>query len=213
MEAEEGTTAEAAPAPRWNGAQCLVPVQKFNEHCIEQFCSVARRDDADADILRANADLWKLLDAPAKRRLSSVQFVFVDIRFHDEYWWRQVVDSQGRELGSDGHRSGLPSDVTEDLMYETLMFCWQLVSSHRTVAMTVFAMTPGVLELVADLTPKDVRNIAARQGSALQVRWSADADFWRSWLQAALDADMDRLASLQMHAKTRLCGELVRALG
>ncbi len=106
----------------------------------------------------------------------------------------------------------LPHDVCGDLMYETLMFCWQMVSSNRTVAMTSFAMSSAVVDMIAALTPRDVRAIADRQRSAVQVRWNSDHGFWRDMLQTALDADEGRLSTLHLHAKLMLVGELVSAL-
>ncbi len=96
-EIREPAAANPQPAtPRWKGAQCLVPVQRFNERCIELLCSVAAVGDPDLPILRENADLWTALDVTARNRLAATPFVLVNIRFHDEAWWQDVVRSQGR---------------------------------------------------------------------------------------------------------------------
>lgn len=212
VEGPRSATQEAPSQPRWVGARNLVPVQKFNAHCIELLGQVAGRDDVRSPALSQNAASWAALDVLAGRRLSKMPFVLLDIRFQDEMWWSEVARTQGREPNSSVASGRLPSGLSEELTYETLMFCWQMVGANRTVAQTSFGMSLPVVDLISALTPQDVRGIAGRKSSAVQVRWDTNISFWKELLQAALVADEGRLAALQLHAKLMLVGGLVRAL-
>lgn len=203
---------EAPSPPRWLGVRNLVPVQKFNEHCIELLAKVAGHADVRSPALHQNVVLWSALDASATRRLSRTPFVLLDIRFQDGLWWSEVVRTQGREANPSLTSGRLPSDLSEELMYETLMFCWQMVGANRTVAQSSFGMSPPVVDLISALTPQDVRGIAGRQVSAVQVRWDMNIRLWQDLLQAALSEDEGRLGMLQLHTKLMLVGGLVRAL-
>lgn len=212
VEGPRSAAQEAPSQPRWAGARNLVPVQKFNEHCIELLSQVAGRDDVHSPAIRQNVALWLAMDTSAVRRISRTPFVLLDIGFQDNVWWSEVAHRQGREPGPSVASGRLPSDLSGDLMYETLMFCWQMVGANRTVAQTSFGMSPSVVDLISELTPQDVRGIAGRQSSAVQIRWDTNIRFWQELLQAALSADDARLAALQLHAKLLLVGGLVHAL-
>lgn len=213
MGSDEAGAAAAKPpgSPLWKDMKSLVPVQQFNERCIELLCSVAKVSEI-VPVLRDNAELWTAIDGDARRRLAGMPFVMVDVRFQDDEFWLQVVRTQGREPDVVSEGSRFPEEIAEDLMYETLMFCWQLVSASRDAAMSAFGMSPAVADMIAALKPRDVREIARRQHGAAQVRWELDQGFWHESLRAALDADEGRLAALHLHAKHVLLSELVSTL-
>ncbi len=201
--------ASSTLSPRWRDASCLVPVLKFNERCMDLFCAIAS-DANECPMFASNVGLWKELDADARRRLAGTPFVLVDIRFRDAEWWREVALTRGRKPEHSMSEQMLPASFAESLMYETLMFCWQMVGASRTVGMSAFAMSSAVIEIVAALAPHDVREIAERQYSAVKVRWSTDAGFWQDFLKSAIGADEERLAGIHLRAKLMVMGQLVR---
>lgn len=205
-----GEKAEPPSSPRWKGAQCLAPVQRLNERCIELLCDIALSEDVELQVIKENAELWTQLDLEARSRLARMPLVIVDAQFKNEDWWRQEAQSAGQETGAHEISNGLPSGVSEELMYETLMFGWQIVGSNRTIALTSFAMSPAVAETIAALTPKSIREIAGRQWSSVEIRWADDIEFWRELLGAAIAANEEELAALHLHAKLTVLGELVR---
>lgn len=87
-----------------------------------------------------------------------MRFVLVDICFQDDAWWQKVLRTRGREPDVAAGGRGLPVGIAEDLMYETLTLCWQMAGSSRNVAMSAFAMSPAVVDMIASLTPRDVRD-------------------------------------------------------
>ena len=131
-------------------------------------------------------------------------------------WWRRVAQSAadpspneraGENFESYG-ANGLPQDASKNLMHEAIMFAWQLVSSDRTTAIMSFGMLASVAQIIAELTPKDIREIATREHAAITIRWADDAQLWREFLVAASAGDDNRLAALHLYAKLLLCGDL-----
>lgn len=197
-------------APRWKGAQCLAPVQRLNERCIELLCDVAVSADVELQIIKENAGLWTQLNLDARQRLARVPLVIVDAQFKNDEWWRRVAQPSGKDADAAAMWNGLPSGVSEELMHETLMFGWQIVGSNRIIALTSFAMSPSVAEMIAALTPKSIREIAVRQCSSIEIRWGNDVEFWHDLLHAAVTANEEALTALYLHAKLVVLGELVR---
>ena len=98
-------------------------------------------------------------------------------------------------------------------MLEALMFAWQTARQDRTVALMAFAMSSSVAEIIAGLTPRQIRTIATRESQTVQVRWASDLNFWQDLLMAAKEGDEKHLAALHLHAKLMLCGAFLVAPG
>jgi hypothetical protein len=191
----------------------LVPVRRFNERCIDLLSDVAGNDAVELRMLKEHTALWVALDRAARERLARTAIVLVDVQFSRDDWWREVVKSAEAQTQSGVPSNGLPIAVSEELMYETLMFCWQMAGANRAVALTSFAMSPAVADTIAALTPREVRHIAARHHASIQIRWANDVWLWQELLQAALRADDEELAVLHLHGKLILFGALGRPTG
>jgi hypothetical protein len=192
-------------------------VHRFNERCIELLCAVASSSTpGTAPAVAENREHWITLDLEARGRFAKMPFVIVDAHFKNADWWRRVARSAadpslneraGENLESNS-ANGLPHDASKNLMHEAIMFAWQLVSSDRTTAIMAFGMLASVTEIIGELTPKDIREIATREHSAIAIRWADDVQLWRELLVAANAGDDNRLAALHLQVKLLLCGEL-----
>jgi hypothetical protein len=210
------TASRAAPAPpRWKGAQSISPVYQLNERCIELLCEVAASSSAlDAlSLVEELRDLWANLDLEARRRAARVPFAIVEARFQDEPWWRHVAASgdtnPALDEGCCSSTNCLPKEASEQLMHETLMFAWQTVRWDRTVSLVSFGMSPSVADVIAALTPRQIRMISTRFHHCVVVRWSEDSQFWRDLLVAAATGNEEKLGELHLLAKLSYCGALV----
>lgn len=92
-------------------------------------------------------------------------------------------------------------------MHETIMFAWQTARWDRTAAQISLGTSPSVTDVIAALTPQQIRVIATREAQAVRVRWANDSQFWRDLLVAANAADQKGLAALHLHAKLSVCSE------
>jgi hypothetical protein len=213
------TDESAQPSPpRWRGAQSMSMVHRFNERCIELLCAVASSSTpgASAPAVAENLEHWVSLEMEARGRVAKMPFVILDAHFKSTDWWRRVARSVADPSLNEGARehldsyseNGLPQDASMNLMHEAIMFAWQLVSSDRTTAIMSFGMLAPVTKIIAELTPKDIREIATREHSAITIRWANDVQLWREFLVAANAGDDNKLAALHLQVKLLLCGDL-----
>lgn len=217
---DRAKTATPPAPPRWHGTQSIGPVCQLNERCFELLGEIAASNPAGApSLVEELCDLWVNMDLHARRRAARVPFSIVDARFQDEAWWRQVAEAakanpillavEPEEGNPRPSTNGLPGEASELLMLETLMFAWQTARWNRMVALVSFGMSPSVADVIAMLSPQQVRSISARAHHCVEVRWSNDLQFWRDLLVAAAARDEEKLGELHLLAKLLYCGGLV----
>lgn len=208
-----GVAPDPAPLPpRWKGIQSLNLVHQINERCIGLLCDVAVADARPTalPIIAQNRDLWVHLGLEARQKTARIPFVIVDAQFKNEEWWRRAAESDARESEAEESLNGLPREASEHLMHELTIFAWQTARWDRTVAQMSLGMSPPVVELIAALTPQQVRAIATRDSQGMRVRWADDPRFWRDLLVAAKAGNDEKLAEIHLHAKLLLCSELAQ---
>jgi hypothetical protein len=202
--------AMSATAPRWKRRQSLDLVHQLNEHCLELLAGVAAADaGSELALVSANRDLWAQLRPEARKRAALLPFVIVDLYFADEAWWQRAIAAPAAALHEPVSRNWLPSELSERLVQETLMFAWQMARSDRTAAQVSFAMRSTVAAMIGQLTPGQVRAIASRVSRDIHVRWEQNGCFWRELLFAAESGNDEAIAELHLHAKLQLLGPLV----
>jgi len=196
-------------APRWKRSPSLDLVHALNEHCLELLAGVAATDAVQASALAlANGELWAKSSPEARKRAARMPFVVLDLHFADEQWWRSAIAKPICVVREPEIFNGLPIELSERLVQETLMFAWQMARSDRIAAQVSFAMRPPVAQMIGALTPRQVRDIASRRRGDIQLRWHEDGHFWGDLLLAAETGDDERVAELQLHAKLLLLGPL-----
>ena len=211
MSESEDTSHEAmsATAPRWKRSQSLDLVHQLNEHCLELLAGVAAADaGSELPLVSANRDLLAQLRPDARKRAALLPFVIVDLHFADEAWWQRAIGAPASTLHDPDSTNWLPSELSERLVQETLMFAWQMARSDRTAARVSFGMSPAVAVIIGELMPGQVRDIASRKGASLRMRWQDDSRFWRELLLAVGAQDNEAIAELHLHAKLQLLGPL-----
>lgn len=194
--------------PRWKGVQSLDLVRQLNLRSVELLCRVAESCDTALDVVALNRQLWIGATREARHSLAMLPFVLVDARFMDAAWWRRMSAIDLHQHGAGEDSNGLPDDSSAELMQETMMFAWQTARWDRSAAQLLLGMSSPVANVIAALTPQQVRAIAAREPHAVRVRWGDDPWFWRDLLSAASMSDQLRLAALQLTGKLRICSEL-----
>ena len=214
-ESSESARFDSAPPspPRWKGVQSLDLVRQLNLRSIELLCRVAETCDTVLDVVALNREAWVGATRETRHSLAMLPFVLVDARFMDAAWWRKMSGIDVHQHGAAEGSNGLPDDSSAELMQETMMFAWQTARWDRSTAQLLLGMSSGVANIIAALTPQQVRTIAAGQPHAVRVRWGDDPWFWRDLLCAASRSDQQRLAALQLTGKLRICSELAEMRG
>lgn len=209
-ESSSSVRSESAPPspPRWKGVQSLDLVRQLNLRSVELLCRVAENCDSTLEAVALNRKAWIGASRDARHSLAMLPFVLVDAHFMDADWWRSVSVIDLHQRGARSDPNGLPEDSSAELMQETLMFAWQTARWDRLTAQFLLGMSFHVANIIAGLTPQQVRTIAEREPHAVRIRWGDDPLYWRDLLSAASMADFQRLATLQLTGKLRICSEL-----
>lgn len=212
-EVEQESEELSASPTRWKGTKAIQLVHQVNERCIDMVCDVAVDGSVEVEwpFLSSNRDLWRRLDANARRRLARFPFVIVDVRFGDGAWWRSMGECSPRARWPvNAVSNGLPANDCECLSLEALMFAWQVARQDLRVAHMVFAMAPTVATSIAALSMRDIRTIGIRGAAELRVRWDDKPMFWRELLLSARDDDEEALMALKHQAGRRVLDVLRR---
>jgi hypothetical protein len=203
---DEGSLSQASTAPQWLGLSSIPIAHQLNEQCIDMLCAQAADPSMPAlPCVAQNRNLWRHLYPEARKRLAAFPFVIVAVRSRDDDWWPQAAENYSRVS-----LSGIPTTLSESLLFETLLFARQTARENINVAKVTFGMSAGVAAIVGQLTLAQVRAIALANPDALTVRWSDNPELWRELLLAARDGDDAALEALRHHAKRLFCGEFIK---
>jgi hypothetical protein len=192
--------------PRWKGRDSLDLVHQLNARCLKLLSEMAATPDAgNWPCVAHDRALWSKLDAKVIERAANFPFVILDVNFNNEKWWREVIDGS---VGSAAPHNW-PSNLSEQLMSETLVFAWHTAKWDRRVARLSLGMLPAVAEAIAALTPGQLATISGQHSDALRLRWHDRPEFWTRLLIAARDGNGEALSEIHLHAKLLLSGELL----
>lgn len=206
-------TATVPAPPRWRGVRSLALVHQLNERCLELLSQVAASANTDCPLalVQLHRDLWRNLDATARRLAARLPFVMVDIRFTDLAWWRHAREPVSSGACDAKETASLPPSIGEPLMHETLMFVWHAAQSDARLACLAVGMSRDVSMAIAGMTAQEIRNVASKHSGEVGPRWRDAPEFWRKLLVAAQGGDENALADVHLHAKLLLSGELLAA--
>jgi hypothetical protein len=207
---QKAKTAYRPPSPpKWRGRDSLELVYQLNERALQLLSTAINRNTGVRPTSFPQREAWVALSPQAIARASRFPFVIVDIRFTDERWWRSVVANRQEPRPGDSTNERWPQEVTVPLVSEVLVFAWHTAKWDPRIARLTFGMLPGVVEVIAALTPQQLANIPIQHSETLVLRWQADPDFWPGLLAAARDGDEEALADYHLHGKLLLSGALL----
>jgi hypothetical protein len=203
------TTYHPPTAPKWKGRDSLELVYQLNERALTLLSTAITRNIGTLPSLAPQREPWVTLAPEAIARAARFPFVIVDIRFTDERWWRSIAANRQESPPEDSAHEHWPQEVTVPLVSEVLVFAWHSAKWDPRVARLTFGMLPGVVEVIAALTPQQLAHIPVQHSQALALRWQADPDFWPGLLAAARGGEEDALADYHLHGKLLLSGALL----
>jgi hypothetical protein len=203
------TTYHPPTAPKWKGRDSLELVYQLNERALTLLSGAITRGAGTLPRLAQQREAWEALSPQAISRAARFPFVIVDIRFTDERWWQSVAANRQEAGQEDSTHERWPQEVTVPLVSEVLVFAWHTAKWDPCVARLTFGMLPGVVEVIAALTPQQLASTPLQHSEALALRWQADPDFWPGLLSAARGGDEEALADYHLHGKLLLSGALL----
>jgi hypothetical protein len=205
----------ARHSPAWLRADSLEALAGINEECLELLTAQSmERTLQPQPMLRDLADLWRSLDAGARRRAAECPYLLVDAGFADAHRWRYPNGSGVSEslAGVSGGPPFFTAPGSSEVIRRVLQFARELARTNSVAARLWLGMPAHCTQLLAGYTLRDVDIAAARHPGWLKPRWSRHVPVWREFLMAARSGDATAIEAARMHGIQLLAGELQSAM-
>ncbi len=210
---EEPETLEPAREARaWLRAESSEALVAINEECLELLVAQSMvRTTQQQPMLSELAELWRSLDARARRRAAECPYLLVDAGFADVRRWRYLnahaVSEPGAGAVSDA-AAFFTAPGANDLVRRVLQFARELARTNSVAARLWLAMPPHCTQLLAGSSLREIDTAAARHPAWLRPRWSRQVAIWRDFLLAARSGDTQEIELAHMHGIQLLAGEV-----
>jgi hypothetical protein len=199
----------------WLRAESSEALAGINEECLELLTAQSMvRTLHPEPMLCELADLWRSLDARARRRAAECPFLLVDAGFADARRWRFPNGPGVNEPAMGTAVEGPPFFTTpgaSDVIRRVLQFARELARTNNVAARLWLAMPSHCTQLLAGYTLRDIDTAAARHPAWMTPRWPRHVPIWREFLSAASSGDVASIESTRMHGIQLLAGELQSA--
>jgi hypothetical protein len=214
MASDTTNSSGSLPAWKWTGAQTIDFVYALNERCLQVLGTQVTEEGGafpECDTLEMRAackKLWFDLDEAARRRAAKCPFLLIEMRFHNEEWWREAKREITNPDANTSVASIFPAESARELSAETLTLAWHTARSDSRIASQVLGLARGVVGVIASLSPREVQRIAARNSHHLRPRWESNPAFWEQLLRTALGGSAASLSDFHLHGLQLLGGDL-----
>jgi hypothetical protein len=204
----------ARESKTWLRADSSEALAGMNEECLELLTAQSMiRTMRPHPLLGELTELWRALDARARRRAAECPFLLVDAGFADAGRWR-FPNGHGVSEGPTVIE-GPPfftAPGASDVIRRVLQFARELARTNNVAARLWLAMPAHCTQLLAGYTLRDIDTAAARHPAWLRPRWPRHVNIWREFLTAAGSGDAAAIETARMHGIQLLAGELHSAL-
>jgi len=209
-ESEDGVAGEGAP---WLRGGALESLTELNEACLALLAEESRVRGANAaPLLRQVGELWKLLDAAARRRAAACPYLLLDAGFGDSTRWlpaaRQVGD--GPRLSYDSYFTVDAAAAVAQLVFT---YAWHLARSQGLAARLALGMPAPTAAVIGQFTLCQIRSLAELRPGWLRPRWAARVEVWRELLLAAAGGEGAALERVRLRGLALLAAEARREGG
>ncbi|HXZ59293.1 MAG TPA: hypothetical protein VEG26_03870 [Steroidobacteraceae bacterium] len=200
---------ETRLAASWLRADALESLAELNELGLALLAEQAASCGTQAaPLLREVGALWRVLDAPARRRAATCPYLLLDAGFGDPERWRYapaaLVADSARAAGG-GAFFSVPGTVEVARLLFT--YAWHLARAHGAAARVLLGMPPGCAALIGERTLRQIHLLAERHPEWLRPRWPAHPQLWRALLLAARSGEARALECVRLHGLTMLAAE------
>lgn len=212
---EPDTLEPAHESVAWLRTGSSEALTAINEECLELLIAQSMlRTSQPPPLLGELADLWRSLDARARRRAAECPYLLVDAGFADPRRWRFLngsVSEPEAVPASDGPPF-FTAPGANDVIRRVLQFARELARTNNVAARLWLAMPQHCTQLLAGYTLREIDMAAARHPAWLRPRWSRQIAVWRDFLLAAGSGDAEAIELSRMHGIQLLAGEVQMAM-
>ena len=153
------------------------------------------------------AELWRLLDAAARRRAAACPYLLVDAGFADPQRWRQPAPLGVGDAGEAAYGTFFTVAGTNEVARLVFTYAWHLARAHGAAARLLLGMSAPCAALIAHLSLRQIHSLAQTHPHWLRPRWPARVQVWRELLLAAASGEAPVLERARLHGLTLLAAD------
>ena len=208
-ETHDGTCGEGwGLAERWLHPETLESLVELNELCLGLFAEQAAVRCAQPSLLlRQVGELWRVLDAAARRRAAACPYLLVDAGFADPQRWRQPAPLGVGDTGEAAYSTFFTVAGTNEVARLVFTYAWHLARAHGAAARLLLGMSAPCAALIAHLSLRQIHSLAQTHPHWLRPRWPARVQVWRELLLAAASGEAPVLERARLHGLTLLAAD------
>ena len=195
-------------AASWLRAETFESLVELNEQCLELLAEQATVRAAQTDLLlRQIGELWRTLDAAARRRAAACPYLLVDAGFADPHRWHAAAAhhvGDREQLSYIGFFTVARATGVARLVFT---YAWYLARTHNAAARLILGMPAHCTHAISACTLRQIHDLAERHPEWLKPRWPARLKVWRELLLAAASGEGVALERARMHGLQLLAAE------
>ncbi|HKD54581.1 MAG TPA: hypothetical protein VKB72_10225 [Steroidobacteraceae bacterium] len=192
----------------WLHAETLETLVELNELALAVLAEqAAARGAAASLLLRQVAEVWRSLDAPARRRAASCPYLLVDAGFADPLRWRQTPAPQVGDAAHAAYTAFFTVPAATLLARLVFTYAWHLARTQSAAARLLLGMQAPSVALIRHYTLCQIQVLAENHLEWLRPRWPARVQVWRELLQAAASGEPASLERARLRGLTLLAAE------
>jgi hypothetical protein len=196
----------AAASMRCEAFDSLV---ELNGQCLELLADQALTQPAQGNLLlRQVGELWRTLDASARRRAAACPYLLVDAGFSDPGRWRWLQGRHVNEGAPAPYASFFTVPRASAVARQVFIYAWHLAQSKNNAAQLLLGMPAYCTQVIGACTLPQIHELAERHPEWMRPRWPTKVKVWRELLLAAASGEVVALENARMHGLQLLAGEV-----
>jgi hypothetical protein len=182
---------------------------ELNGQCLELLADQALAPLAQGNLLlRQVGEIWRTLDAAARRRAASCPYLLVDAGFSDPSRWRWLEGRHVSEGAPAPYASFFTVPRASAVVRQVFIYAWHLAQSKNTAAQLLLGMPTNCTHVISACTLPQIHELAERHPEWMRPRWPTKVKVWRELLLAAASGEVVALQNARMHGLQLLAGEV-----
>jgi hypothetical protein len=199
---------DASLAAEWLHPETLESLVELNELCLALLAEQAAARGAQPSLLlRQVGELWRVLDAAARRRAAACPYLLVDAGFADPLRWRRTGALGVGDAGQAVYPTFFTVPGTTEVARLVFTYAWHLARSQRTAARLLLGMSAPCAALIGHCSLRQIQDLAQTHPQWLKPRWPARVQVWRELLLAAASGEAPVLERARLHGLTLLAAD------
>ncbi len=204
-----GTITAAAGDPGTTLApEALESLLQLNEKCLDLLSEQSLAQPNGVSLLsRQICEIWRTLDATARRRAAGCPYLLLDAGFADPARWRWLEGQHVNETPGAAVAPYFTVHSASSVAREVFIYAWHLAQSRHAAAQMYLGMPTYCAQLIGACTLSQIHDLAESHPEWLRPRWISRLRFWRELLLAAASGEVVAIENSRMHGVQLIAAE------